>query len=304
MPGTVCITIDVEDWFQAENLRTAHPPDSWDSRESRVEASTGRILELLSAASVPATFFVLGWIARRKPALVRAISQAGHEVASHGYGHIMNSLLSEQELRRDLSESRKILEDLTGKEVMGYRAPCFSVSDTLLELLSEAGYRYDSSLNPFSMHDRYGRLTAPEAPSGSFTHRSGITEFPMPVEEFMGLRVPVAGGGYFRLFPYGVFRRLALRHLERTGLYIFYMHPWEVDPGQPRTRVNNPGHRFRHYYGISDTLAKLGRLLDLPGEKKRLGQLIPGSAVLSGPEKDPGHGEPDLVPEEEPSQDY
>lgn len=274
MPGTVCVTIDVEDWFQAENLRVSHPPDSWDSRESRVEASTGRILEVLSGASVPATFFVLGWIARRKPALVRAISEAGHEVASHGYGHVMNSMLSEEELRKDVSESKKMLEDLTGAAVRGYRAPCFTVSDRLLELLAESGYSYDSSLNPFSMHDRYGRLTTSETLSGLFTHHTGITEFPMPVEKIMGIRVPISGGGYFRLFPFGLFRKLALRHLERTGLYVFYMHPWEVDPGQPRTTLKNPGHRFRHYYGIRNTLGKLCRLIELPGEKKRLGQLL------------------------------
>lgn len=281
MPGTVCITIDVEDWFQAENLRDSHPPVLWDSRESRVEASTGLILDVLSEASVPATFFVLGWIARRKPALVRAIADAGHEVASHGYGHVMNNLLSETELRTDLSESKKILEDLTGSEVMGYRAPCFSVSDRLLDLLYEAGYRYDSSLNPFSIHDRYGKLASAKAPRGVFIHHSGMTEFPMPMACFMGLGVPVSGGGYFRLFPYGLFRRMVLRYLERTGLYIFYMHPWEVDPDQPRTRLRNPGHRFRHYYGLSGTLGKLEKLIDLPGEKKRLGQLLASSSVLA-----------------------
>lgn len=301
MRGTVCITIDVEDWFQAENLRVAHPPGSWDSRESRIEASTGRILDVLSEASVPATFFVLGWIAEKNPALVRAIADAGHEVASHGYGHIMNNLLSDHELRKDISESRKMLEDLTGTEVRGYRAPCFSVSDRLLELLFEAGYRYDSSLNPFSMHDRYGKLTTAEAKFGMFTHHSGITEFPMPMESFLGLGIPVSGGGYFRLFPWRVFRRLVLRHLKRTGLYVFYMHPWEVDPDQPRTMVSTPGHRFRHYHGLSGTLGKLRKLIELPGEKKRLGQMLPPSAVLSGPEEDPGHGESNLVPEQKPS---
>lgn len=281
MPGTVCITVDVEDWFQAENLRAAHPSRLWDSRESRVEASTGRILDLLSERMVPATFFVLGWIAERKPALVRAIADAGHEVASHGYGHIMNNLLSEAELKKDLSESKKILEDLTGMEVKGYRAPCFSVSDRLLDLLFEAGYRYDSSLNPFSIHDRYGKLTSAKEPSGAFTHHSGMTEFPMPTENYMGFGVPVSGGGYFRFFPYWFFRRMVIRHLERTGLYIFYMHPWEVDPDQPLTRLRNPGHGLRHYYGLSKTLGKLGKLIDLPGEKKRLGQLLPPSPVLS-----------------------
>lgn len=304
MPGTVCITIDVEDWFQAENLRAAHPPGSWDSRESRVEASTWRILDVLSEASIPATFFVLGWIADKKPALVRDIADAGHEVASHGYGHIMNNLLSEPELRKDLSESKKLLEDLTGTEVRGYRAPCFSVSDRLLELLFETGYRYDSSLNPFSIHDRYGKLKTREAPHGMFTHHSGITEFPMPMESLLGFRVPVSGGGYFRLFPYGLFRRMVLKHLERTGLYIFYMHPWEVDPDQPRTRLSNPGHRFRHYHGIPKTLEKLRKLIELPGEKKRLGQLLPPSSALSGPEENPGHGEANLVPEQKPSQHH
>lgn len=273
--GTICITVDVEEWFQAENLRQSHPPGSWDSRESRVEASTHRILDVLGDGSVPATFFILGWVAERTPGLVRAIADAGHEVASHGRGHLICGSLSESQLREDISVSKKTLEDITGTQVLGYRAPCFSVSDRLLELLFEEGYRYDSSFNPFLIHDRYGRLSTPGPRRGPFTHQSGMVEFPMPMGRLMGMDLPISGGGYFRLYPYWAFRRMVVRCLRETGLYLFYMHPWEVDPGQPRTRVRNPGHMFRHYHGLSGTLGKLARLISIPGEKKRLREIMP-----------------------------
>jgi polysaccharide deacetylase family protein (PEP-CTERM system associated) len=270
-----CFTVDVEDWFQAENLRSHHPPSSWDDRESRVEFGTRRILDAAADAGVNGTFFVLGWVAGRHPGLVKEISAGGHEVASHGWGHIINSELSENRLREDLASSRKILEDITGSRVCGYRAPCFSVSDRLLEMLREEGYRYDSSLNPFAIHDRYGHLSVPGPCSGPFTHSSGIVEFPMPMGGLPGIRIPVSGGGYFRLYPVWLFLRLVRRHMEKHGLYIFYMHPWEVDPGQPRTPVKNPGYRFRHYYGLNGTMGKLRKLLAVPGEKRRLGDLLP-----------------------------
>ncbi len=273
--GTVCITVDVEEWFQAENLRDSHPPRSWDSRESRVEASTHRILSVLEERSVPATFFILGWVADRIPALVRTIAGAGHEIASHGQNHIRCCSLEETRLREDISASKKTLEDICGAPVIGYRAPCFSVSDRLLDLLFEEGYRYDSSLNPFLAHDRYGRLGTPGRLREPFTHRSGIVEFPMPTCRFMGLELPVSGGGYFRLYPYWFFGRMVLKCLRETGLYVFYMHPWEVDPDQPRTRVRNPGHMFRHYYGLRGTLTKLARLVAIPGEKRRLRDILP-----------------------------
>ncbi len=277
--GTICFTVDVEDWFQAENLRSAHPPDTWGDRESRVEASTRRIMDVFAEAGISATFFVLGWVADRAPGLVRAISEAGHEVASHGQGHIINYALSEADLRQDVTVSKKTLEDITGSAVLGYRAPCFSVSDRLLEILFETGYSYDSSLNPFSIHDRYGRISGRPPSSGVFTHQSGMMEVPMTMESFMGMGLPVSGGGYFRLYPYRFFERLVRKHLERTGLYVFYMHPWEVDPDQPRTVIRNPGHRFRHYYGLSGTLGKLGRLTALQGDKKTLSQLLMSSAA-------------------------
>lgn len=274
---TFCLTVDVEDWFQAENLRSHHPPSSWDSREPRVESSTRRILEAAADAGAKGTFFVLGWVARRHPDLVSEISSSGHEVASHGWGHIISSELPEARLREDLASSKKILEDITGTSVCGYRAPCFSVSDRLLGILREEGYSYDSSLNPFSIHDRYGHLSVPGPFTGPFTHSSGIVEFPMPMGGIPGFRLPVSGGGYFRLYPGWLFLRLVRKYMENHGLYIFYMHPWEVDPGQPRTPVTNPGYRFRHYHGLNGTMGKLRKLLAIPVEKKRLVDLLPFS---------------------------
>jgi polysaccharide deacetylase family protein (PEP-CTERM system associated) len=274
--GTLCITVDVEDWFQSENLREAHPPGSWQDRELRVEASVNRVLEVLAESDVKGTFFILGWIAERIPALVRTIAGAGHEIASHGHGHIINYSMKEEEIRRDVTVSKRILEDLSGTEVIGYRAPCFSVSDGLLDLLAEAGYRYDSSLNPFAIHDRYGKISGTLSPGGPFRHRSGIIEYPMPMGSFLGMRFPISGGGYFRLFPYRFFSAMVFRYLKANEVYIFYMHPWEVDPLQPKTRVKNPGHTFRHYHGLAGTLGKLRRLLTIPGEKKTLGEMAVG----------------------------
>ncbi len=274
---TFCFTVDVEDWFQAENLRAFHPPSSWDERESRVERNTRRILDVAADAGVRGTFFVLGWVAKRHPGLVSEIFAAGHEVASHGWGHIISSELSETGLREDLASSKKLLEDITGSRVYGYRAPCFSVSDRLLEILREEGYRYDSSLNPFSVHDRYGRLSFSGPCSESFTHPSGIVEFPMPMGKLMGFRIPVSGGGYFRLYPAWLFIRLVEKQMEKHDLCVFYMHPWEVDPDQPRTPVTNLGYRFRHYYGLGGTMGKLRKLLAVPCEKKRLKDLLPPS---------------------------
>lgn len=273
-PGTLCITVDVEDWFQAENLRRTHPPRSWDDRELRAEASTHRVLEVLDGSGVKGTFFILGWIARRIPRLVRTIADAGHEVASHGHGHIISFELSGPALRQDIESSRGLLEDLAGGPVIGYRAPCFSISDGLLEMLADAGYRYDSSLNPFATHDRYGAISVPASHTGSFIHSSGIVEFPMPMGKLFGVSLPISGGGYFRLYPYPLFRAMVKKHLDRTGLYVFYMHPWEVDHRQPRTPVANPFHRFRHYWGLSGTLGKLKKLVTLEGEKRTLGDVF------------------------------
>jgi len=261
----IALTIDVEDWFQVENLRNVYNHSRWDSLESHVERNTLRILELLDLTKIKATFFVLGWIAERYPNLVRTISDGGHEVASHGYLHVLNYQLSEKELREDLDKSKKLLEDITSREVLGYRAPSFSISEEIMYALAEIGYKYDSSLNPFAMHDRYGSLNTYEI-NKPFLHRSGVIEFPMPVLRFHKMNIPISGGGYFRIYPYSLFKTLVQRFLEKHDLYVFYIHPWEIDAEQPFEKNIRFWYRIRHYTGLKQCHRKFSLFLqDLSG---------------------------------------
>lgn len=258
------LTFDVEEYFHAEAFASAIRPDDWPGLESRVVVTTERLLELLDRAGVCATFFVLGWVAERYPALVRTIAKMGHEVACHGYGHQMITRLSRAQFAEDVRRGKATVEDAAGTAVIGYRAPTFSVvRQTLwsLEVLLEAGFRYDSSIFPIH-HDRYG---IPDAPR--FPHRRSVgggadlAEFPLSTVARGRWRLPVAGGGYFRLFPYAVTRR-AVRYLNERERQpaILYFHPWEIDPGQPRL----PGgrlSRFRHTVNTGSTEPKLRRLL-------------------------------------------
>lgn len=258
------LTFDVEEYFHAEAFAEVARPEEWPTLESRVVAATERILDLLAESGTRATFFVLGWVAERHPSLVRAIHDQGHEVACHGYGHQMITRLSRAQFAADVERAKATLEDATGRAVIGYRAPTFSVvRETLwsLEILAETGFRYDSSIFPI-VHDRYG---IPDAPR--FPHRrpagqgSGIAEFPLSTVVRLKWRFPVAGGGYFRLLPYAV-TAWALRQLNRKENQpaIVYLHPWEIDPDQPRLPV---GHltRFRHSVNTRTTESKLRRLV-------------------------------------------
>lgn len=258
------LTFDVEEYFHAEAYASVVRPEQWPAMESRVVAATERILDLLAEARVPATFFVLGWVADRYPRLIRAIQADGHEIACHGYGHQMITLLSRSEFAEDVRRGKKAVEDAAGVAVVGYRAPTFSVvRETLwsLEVLCEEGFLYDSSIFPI-LHDRYG---IPDAPR--FPHRLAVGpgaemgEFPLSTVGGRRWRFPVAGGGYFRLFPYAVTRR-ALRHLNERERQpaIVYLHPWELDPGQPRLPVGRLTH-FRHSVNTKATESKLRRLL-------------------------------------------
>jgi len=254
------LSFDIEDWFQVENLRTAIARDQWDTLELRVETNTRKILALLREADARATFFVLGWVAERCPDLVREIDREGHEVASHGYGHGLVYDMTPAEFREDLLRSKKILEDIVKKPVTGYRAPSFSITPRnlwALEILKETGFDYDSSVFPVSMHDRYGFSGCSTKP---FLWPNGMVEIPLSVYRIGRLSLPAAGGGYFRLFPYEYFRRIFTRLNRRDEVVTFYMHPWELDPGQPRVRV--PWfYRFRHYVNLSAAEARLRRLL-------------------------------------------
>jgi len=256
-------TVDVEDYYHVAALAPAIPRESWDQHESRVEASTERLLGLLAEHQVHGTFFVLGWVAERSPDLVRRIAQAGHEIACHGFSHQLIYRQSPQVFREETKRSKECLEDIIGQAVLGYRAASFSVTRAslwALDVLIDLGFRYDSSIFPIR-HDRYGLPgAAPEPNRLSAPSGRTLVEFPMSAARFMGVQVPVSGGGYFRILPYWL-TRAGLKQIERRGRpFTFYLHPWEVDPGQPRIRVGAFS-RFRHYTNLERCESRLRRLL-------------------------------------------
>lgn len=259
------LTFDVEEYFHAEAFAGVLRPEEWPSLESRVVECTERLLDMLDRSRVHATFFVLGWVAERHPALVREIASLGHEIACHGYGHRMIQHLSRLQFAEDVGRAKKALEDACGAAVVGYRAPTFSVMrETLwsLEVLCEAGFRYDSSIFPIA-HDRYGIRNAPRFPHRIRAGEAGeLVEFPMSTLTVLGRRVPVAGGGYFRLLPYRLTRWAIQRLNEREGQpAMVYLHPWEIDPDQPRLPVGWLT-RARHLLNVDRTEARLARLLE------------------------------------------
>ena len=247
------MTIDVEDYFQVSAFAPVIARDSWDSRECRVERNVGRILALLAERDVKATFFTLGWIAERYPQLVRSIAAAGHEVASHGYGHLRASDQSRAEFADDVRRSKAILEDLAGQPVLGYRAPSFSIGSAnlwALDVLQQEGYRYSSSIYPIQ-HDHYGM---PDAPRFAFYPNGpdGLLEVPITTVQLLQRKLPAGGGGYFRLLPYALSRWMMRRvnDIDQQSA-IFYFHPWEIDPGQPRPEGASMKARFRHYVNLA-----------------------------------------------------
>jgi polysaccharide deacetylase family protein (PEP-CTERM system associated) len=264
------LTFDIEDWFQVENFKTCIPFSSWSSRESRVERNTHVILDFLDLAGsknsndrqtkgpLRATFFVLGWVAQRIPGLVRQIHARGHEVASHGYNHNLCNRCSTEELKEDLEDSKKLLENILGAPVLGYRAPSFSITEETLEILEDCGYQYDSSFNSFATNDRYGKIE-------TFSNGTGIVcktrrkIYELPISNFSAGRYtfPIGGGAYFRLMPVRLFTKMAKSVIRSKNAFLFYLHPWEADPGQPRVRDAHAFLRFRHYVNISSTLSKL-----------------------------------------------
>jgi polysaccharide deacetylase family protein (PEP-CTERM system associated) len=257
------LTFDIEDWFQTENLRPAFPPARWETVPRRVGASTRVILRLLAEYEIRSTFFVLGWVAEREPDLVRAIVSGGHEVASHGYGHILPMQLTLDQFRDDVLRARGVLEDVAEREITGYRAPSFSIDRARLEILAECGFRYDSSHHPFNVHDRYGRLgrLGPPIRPGVYRLDGQIVELELPVERLGGLALPTSGGAYFRLYPAALFRNLVGRVLDRRGYYMMYLHAWEFDPAQPRVRGAGLTRTVRHYHNLSRTLPRMHQLI-------------------------------------------
>lgn len=257
------LTIDVEDYFQVAALAEAVRYDDWASMEYRVEANTDRILALFDAASVKGTFFVLGWVAERSPQLVERIAKAGHEVASHGFSHQLIYNQTPDVFREETRRSKAILEDILGERVNGYRAASYSITNQsrwALDILAEEGFTWDSSIFPVH-HDRYGMPGSPLWPHRLTTDKGHeLAEFPLSTLSCPGYTLPIAGGGYFRLFPYW-FSRWALGSINRRGQpFVFYLHPWELDPDQPRLDVKFLS-RFRHYNNLDVCEERLQKLL-------------------------------------------
>lgn len=260
---THCLSFDIEEHFQVSGFASPTRRRHWEAFESRVEQNTERILSMLEKRGFKATFFVLGWVAERNPGLVRRVIAQGHEVASHGYGHELITVQTPQIFREDVRKAKRILEDIAGVPVYGYRAPSFSITETTqwaLPILVEEGYIYDSSVFPV-LHDVYGMPGANPQCHSLETAAGQLWEVPPSTFKMGGFRVPVAGGGYFRLFPYPILRWM-LRRIEAEGQrLVVYLHPWELDPAQPR--MEGPLFaRFRHYLNLEKTELRLTALLN------------------------------------------
>nr|WP_198979973.1 XrtA system polysaccharide deacetylase [Herbaspirillum sp. ASV7] len=256
------MTVDVEDYFQVSAFANTISRDSWESQPCRVERNMDRILAIFADHDIHATFFTLGWIAERYPAVVRRIVEQGHELASHGYGHLRASDQDRAQFAEDIGRAKALLEDIGGQEVKGYRAPSFSIGkDNMwaLDVLQEAGYRYSSSIYPVK-HDHYG---VPDAPRFAYYPNGpdGLLEVPVSTVRFGEKNYPAGGGGFFRFFPYALSRWLLRRVNQRDGeAAIFYFHPWEIDPGQPRQSGISAKTRFRHYINLHRTEERIKEL--------------------------------------------
>lgn len=256
------MSVDVEDWFQVQAFAGLIEPASWDAMPCRVEANMDRLLAAFGAAGVHATFFTLGWVAERYPQIVRAIVAGGHELASHGQNHQLVHRLTPVQFRDDVVRAKDVLEQVGGVAVVGYRAPTFSIgpgNPWAWDVLEQTGHRYSSSLYPVR-HDLYG---APDAPRTPHRPCSGaLVEIPMTTLPLGGRNLPISGGGYFRLMPYPLFRTLLRRfHRQEHRAAMFYFHPWEIDPGQPRMAAAPRLARFRHTVNLGAMAGRVDRLI-------------------------------------------
>jgi polysaccharide deacetylase family protein (PEP-CTERM system associated) len=262
LPPPHIFSVDLEEYFQVLAFESAIPRTAWDRMPSRVDASVNRLLDLLARHDAVATFFTVGWLAERKPGLVRHIAEQGHEIASHSWWHRRVTALTPAELRDDVRRCRLTLEQVCGRRVLGFRAPSFSIvpgTEWAFDVLIEEGYRYDSSVFPIR-RPGYGY---PGAPTRTYEIRrpaGSILELPMATTTVAGLRLPAAGGGYLRQLPYVLTQRAFDEHGARGESAVLYVHPWEVDPEQPRLDVSLLS-RLRHYTGLHRTLPRLERLL-------------------------------------------
>ncbi len=258
------MSVDVEDYFQVWGFSDVISRQAWDSYEFRAGEITRQVLDLFDAANVKATFFTLGWVAERDPALIKDIVARGHELASHGYEHIKVFDQDAESFREDAGRTRKILEDIGGTRVTGYRAAGFSIDQRTPfahQVLEECGYLYSSSTHPIA-HDHYGD---PNAPQTKYYPNQGsaFIEAPVATVDFMGRRMSCAGGGWFRAMPYGVSKKLfAQAEKDANASMVFYFHPWEIDKGQPRIQAASKKSKFRHYINIDKMPAKLTRLME------------------------------------------
>ena len=289
------LTIDVEDWFQVENFKPWIPFSTWDQYELRVERNVHRILDLFDSTNSTnpinptnptnpkTTFFVLGWIAERLPHLVRELQKRGHEIASHGYNHELCHQVPHNDLKADLIKSKKLLEDIIGEPIYGYRAPSFSINADILKIIKDCGYLYDSSYNSFSLNDRYGKVDLSKYQNNGSAIKLSENFYELPISNLklsinpinssnpknstnstnpICFVLPLGGGGYFRLIPFHVFKYGVRSILNKGKDYLFYMHPWEIDPEQPRVRAASRQYKFRHYINLGKTHSKLTRLIE------------------------------------------
>jgi len=259
------MTVDVEDYYHVSAFESVISPNNWDKWPSRVVHNTERLLTLFDQANVKATFFVLGWVAERNPELIKAIHAQGHEIASHGYSHQLIYKQSPEVFREETAKSKAILENLVQQPVTGYRAASYSITAKslwALDILVELGFTWDSSIFPVH-HDRYGITASPRSPYNIITNDGGaITEFPLTTARLFGQTIPAAGGGYFRQYPYALSRWLFSKAANSSGeSQIFYLHPWEIDPGQPKIPGASWFSRFRHYTNLGRCEARLEQLL-------------------------------------------
>lgn len=255
------LTIDVEDYFQVSAFEDIINPSNWAAMEQRVVRNTEKVLTLLADYQTKATFFIVGWIAERYPQLIKTIHNQGHSIGAHSYWHRKIYDLTPEEFRSDTRKVKTLLEDIIGEPIFGYRAPSYSITGKslwALDVLKELGFAYDSSIFPIR-HDTYG---IPDAPRFAYRHANGLLEYPISTALLLGRKIPVSGGGYFRLFPYW-FTRYALQAINQKEAkpFIFYLHPWELDPEQPRMRHARFLSRFRHYNQLQQTQSRFERLL-------------------------------------------
>ena len=262
---TILLTFDVEDWFQVENFKNYIPFSSWDDHELRVEKNIHLILDLLDSFPFQpkATFFILGWIAKKLPGMVKEIHKRGHELASHGNLHHLCTNQSFKEIEQDLKSGKALLEDIIGQKIYGYRAPSFAINNDILKIIHDTGHVYDSSYNSFSMHGRYGIINISDKSKKGIAYKITNDFFELPVSNLTinHKTFPLGGGGYFRLIPFPLFKFGMNWVLNKDKAFLFYSHPWEFDPDQPRVKQASTGFKFRHYINLNQTRKKLESLL-------------------------------------------